>query len=171
MRTRPAPVVVAVLAVLAAASVGALAGCGPADDGPQSKAPPGPSVAERVKVLNADVFVIDGRHTRLADAITPQPIPDARCWAEALAAKQATLATRELVRNAGALRVAPTGKTDEYNRQIAHVILDNQDLARSLYDMGMAAQTSAGRFVWCQPVSAGGEGAPDYKSLMDFGPG
>jgi endonuclease YncB( thermonuclease family) len=128
-------------------------------------------MAERMQVLNADVFVIDGRHIRLADAVAPQPIPDARCWAEALAAKQATLAARELVRTSRKLRVEPTGKTDEYGRAIAHVFLDNQDLATLMHDAGFVADAQPGRFSWCAPLSAGGEGGPDFRALMDFSHG
>jgi hypothetical protein len=124
-----------------------------------------------VRVLNTDVLVVDGRHIRLADAAAPQPIPDARCWAEALAAKQATLVTRELVRSATQIRVLPTGRKDEYNREIAHVLLDNQDLGHTLHDAGLVAEAAPGRFNWCGPISKGGEGAPDLKSLMDFSRG
>ena len=149
-----------------------LAACGqhPAKE-PPFRPPAHASVAERVKVLNADVFVIDGRHIRLADAATPQPIPDARCWAEALAAKQATAAVRELVRSTDDLRVEFTGARDEYNREVAHVILDNQDLSRTLHDLGMAAEAPSRRFPWCDPISAGGEGAPDVHDLLDFSSG
>jgi endonuclease YncB( thermonuclease family) len=158
--------------VALASAAGALAGCGGRDDDAAPlRAPPGTSVAERVKVLNADVFVIDGRHVRLAGVAAPQPIPDARCWAEALAAKQATAATRDLVRDAQALQLQPTGARDEHNREIAHVVLDKQDLGATLHDMGLAAETSTGRFGWCDPISSDGAGAPDVKSLMDFAPG
>ena len=149
----------------------ALAGCGRKDEGPPPKPPAQPSVAERVRVLNADVLVIDGRHVRLAEAVAPQPIPDAHCWAEALAAKQSTEAVRELVRGAGDIRVEPTGGTDEYNRTIARVLLDNQDLGHALHDMGLVAEAAPDRFHWCDPISAGGQGAPDVKSLMDFSRG
>ena len=128
-------------------------------------------MAERVRVLNADVFVIDGRHIRLADAVAPQPIPYARCFAEALASKQAAMAVRDLVRGAGVLRVEPTGRTDEFNRQVAHVFLDNQDLAHTLHDLGMVAEAQPGRFDWCAPLTAAGEGAPEVRTLMDFSRG
>lgn len=146
------------------------AGCQRREE-PPFRPPAGPSVADRVQVLNADVLVIDGRHVRLAGAVTPQPIPDARCWAEALAAKQATAAVRDLVRSARDVRVEPTGRTDPYNRAIARVILDGQNLGHVLHDQGMAAETESGRFAWCDPISRGGEGAPDVKSLMDFSRG
>jgi hypothetical protein len=37
--------------------------------------------------------------------------------------------------------------------------------------MGFAAEAGPGRFRWCAPISAGGEGAPDVRSLMDFSRG
>jgi hypothetical protein len=146
----------------------ALGGCG----GPEAefRPPPqvGPSVAERVKVLNADVLVVDGQHVRLAEAYAPQPIPDARCWAEALASKQATQEVRSLVHDAKEIHTAPTGRRDEYNRFVSHVTLDGADLSRTLQDAGLAAATPQGRFEWCNPISKGDAGAPALKALMDF---
>ncbi|CAN7165787.1 nuclease [Phenylobacterium sp. LjRoot225] len=150
--------------------VAALAGCRRQAE-PPLQAPPGLSVAERVRVLNADVLVVDGRHVRLAGSAPPQPIPDARCWAEALAAKQATVAVRDLIRAAHDLRIEPTGQTDAYNRSIARVLLDNQDLATTLHDAGLAADAPRGRFGWCDPISKGEAGAPDFRALMDLSPG
>jgi len=164
-RLVPASVAVALTAAL---SLGE-AGCRRKPE-PPLQAPPGngPSVAERVKVLNADVLIVDGRHVRLADAVAPQPIPDARCWAEALAARFATSAVRDRMSDARDIRVEPTGRTDEYNRIIAHVFLDNQDLAASLHDDGLVATSTTGRFGWCAPISELEPGAPDVRSLMDF---
>jgi endonuclease YncB( thermonuclease family) len=158
------------LAALLVAGGLALAGCGRRAE-PPLQAPAGLTVAERVRVLNADVLVIDGRHVRLAGAATPQPIPDARCWAEALAAKQATAAVRDLVRGARTLSIQPTGQTDSYNRAIAHVLLDDQDLARTLHDAGLAADKPLDGFGWCEPISKEEPGAPEFKALMDFGGG
>jgi hypothetical protein len=160
-----------VAAVLMLAVVTALAACSRRPPEPPPRPAAGLSVAERVRVLNGDVLVVDGRHIRLADAVAPQPVPDARCWAEALAAKQTTAILRELVRSAQDIKVQPTGARDEYNREIAHVVLDHQDLGRTLHDMGLIAEAQPGRFSWCNPISAGGEGAPDVRTLMDFGGG
>lgn len=159
-----------VAVALAAALALSQAGCRRKPE-PPLQAPPsaaGQTVAERVKVLNADVLVVDGRHVRLADAVAPQPIPDARCWAEALAAQFATAAVRDRMSEARDIRVEPTGRTDEYNRVIARVFLDNQDLAASLHDDGLVATSATGRFGWCGPISEQEPGAPDVKSLMDF---
>lgn len=158
-----------VAVVLAALTLG-VGGCRRRPE-PPLQAPPsksGPSVAERVQVLNADVLIVDGRHVRLADAAAPQPVPDARCWAEALAARLATSAVRARIGDARAIRLQPTGRTDEYNRVIAQVFLDNQDLAASLHDEGLIATGVTGRFGWCAPISEQEPGAPDVRSLMDF---
>jgi len=140
---------------------------------PPFNPPREPAFGDRVRVLNADVFVIDGKHVRLAGAVTPQPVPDARCWAEGLAAKQATAIVREMIKDAIDVRVEPTGKTDAYNRAISHVFLDGQDLATKLHDAGMAAEAEpdSRSFSWCGAISEGGAGAPDVKSMMDFSRG
>jgi endonuclease YncB( thermonuclease family) len=96
-------------------------------------------------------------------------VPDARCWAEALAAKQATLDVRSLIQEAKSIDLAPTGRRDEYNRVVAHVHLGGADLSQTLYDLGLAAQKPEGRFGWCEPISKGEAGAPPLKAMMDFG--
>lgn len=160
-----------VAATMVLALAGVISGCRRAPE-PPFNPPPGQAVAQRVRVLNADVLVVDGKHIRLAGAATPQPIPDARCWAEALAAKQSTAAVREMMKNALSIRVEPTGRTDEYNRAVSRVFLDNQDLAALLHGQGMAAETKdARRFAWCAPISEGGEGAPNVRTLLDFSRG
>ena len=162
------------IAVAASLILATTAGCRRKEEPPFGGGrPPGPTVSERVRVLNADVFLVDGKHIRLAGAITPQPVPDARCWAEGLAAKQATAAVRELMKDALSIRVEPIGKTDAYNRAVSRVFLDGQDLAAKLHDAGMAAEgePDSRTFSWCAGVSEGGAGAPQIKSLMDFSRG
>ncbi|WP_374471231.1 nuclease [Phenylobacterium sp.] len=148
----------------------AITGCTGEDPQPQSSRTPGPgpSPAERVRVLAADVLVVDGQHIRLTGAWAPQPIPDARCWAEALAAKQATAAVRQMVEQAANLEAAPSTVRDAYNRTVTRVRLDELDLSQSLIDAGLAA-ASERRFDWCAPISQGQTGAPTLRALMDFG--
>lgn len=155
--------------MLAVGAALALGGCARREEPVRERVRTGPSVAERVRVLNADVFVVDGQHIRLAEAYAPQPIPDARCWAEALAAKQATIEVRGLMSEADSIELAPTGRRDEYNRIVAKVSLGGVDLARTLYDLGLAAQKAEGRFGWCEPISKGEAGAPPLRAMMDFG--
>jgi len=153
-------------------ALAALGGCREKPE-PPFNPPSRPVAGDHVKVLNADVFVIDGKHIRLAGAVTPQPVPDARCWAEALAAKQATETVRAMMRNAVDIKIEPTGKSDPYSRAISRVYLDGQDLTAKLHDNGMAAEAppDSRSFNWCGSVSEGGMGAPDVKSLLDFSGG
>jgi hypothetical protein len=74
-----------ILAALALAS--ALAACGKSQQPLKIEAPP--SITGHVRVLDADVLVIDGQHLRLANAYGPESLLHARCWAESLAADHA----------------------------------------------------------------------------------
>ena len=130
-----------------------------------------PSVLERVKVLNADVLIVDGKDIRVAGAYAPQPIPQARCWAEALAANQSAQVVRMLMRDAQSLTVEPTGERDEYNREITRVFVDRQDLSITLHQAGLTAAIEKGHFPWCEPMSLKAAGAPELRALMDLGGG
>jgi endonuclease YncB( thermonuclease family) len=105
---------------------------------------------------------------RLANVAAPQPLPHARCWAEAAAALQASRAARDLVGDAHSVQVTPAGGRDEYGRQLAQVSLDGADLGDALYAQGLAAHRPPGKFDWCAPLSEAGEGAPPTRALMDF---
>lgn len=144
----------------------ALAGCSPAE--PQAPAPARepPGIVDRVKVLNADILVVDGAHLRLSNAFAPEGVPNARCWAEAVAARQGMLAVQAMVRSAHAIAVKPTGGRDEYDRIYATVSLDGVDLGQTLYDEGIAAQPPKGRFAWCEPLSTAGEGPPSLSAIL-----
>jgi hypothetical protein len=137
---------------------------------PAERGESGPSVAERVSVLSGDTFIIDGRGVRLANAFAPEPIPRARCWAEALAAKQTARVVQQLIREATTIEVRPTGPRDEYNRQFAIVTLGGLDLGQTLYDEGLAGRPGTTRFPWCDPISKNAEGAPTIYSLMELKP-
>lgn len=112
--------------------------------------PPAPTIA----VLQSDVLVINGEAIRLADAVTPQPSPDACCAAEALAARQAGLRLKELVSGVRTATVTLTGAHDDLNRPYAHVLLDGEDPAHDLIEDGLAVASGDKRFDWCGPISA-----------------
>ncbi|MBO9558426.1 MAG: nuclease [Caulobacter sp.] len=150
------------LAVLTAA-------CQKTPDPPSSISLP-PGLGDRVRVLSADALVIDGKHVRLANAYAPQGIPDARCWAEAAAAKQATLWVRGHMRDARDVTVQPTGGFDEFHRELAVVQVDGVDLGQLMFENGLASRRSTGRdnrFPWCEPISAKAPDAPIVGSLLD----
>jgi endonuclease YncB( thermonuclease family) len=130
--------------------------------------PAGPTLAERVQVLNADVLVVDGLHVRLAGVWAPQPIPDARCWAEALAAREATARVREIVRQGREIQVAPSAEKDAYNRTVTRVTIDRLDLGQTLTESGLVAAVAEQHFGWCEPISRNEPGAPPLRTLMDF---
>ena len=81
-----------------------------------------------VMVLAGDILVIDGQHIHLAGVVTPQPLPAARCWAEAVAAKQTRLQVKALVTSATNIKVTPTGEYDAQRRILGQVNLDGVDL-------------------------------------------
>lgn len=143
----------------------ALAACGRAPE-PKPALAPAPSLSERVKVLNGDALTLDGEDLRLANAYAPQPIPDARCWAEALAAREAARELRTLVAEGREISIRRTGQRDEYNRALAYVTLDRLDLGDTLYSMGLAARRGPTPFRWCAGFSEAAAGAPTLQSLM-----
>ncbi|HET9160611.1 MAG TPA: hypothetical protein VFN88_08365, partial [Caulobacteraceae bacterium] len=158
-----ATLVLAVLAMLAA--------CGRKSEPPPAQSA-APTLKPAVTVLNADVLVIQGKHYRLANGYAPQPVPDARCWAEAVAARQATRVVADMVSRAGAVTAQSTGGEDEYARIFAKISIDGTDLGDVLFKDGLAARPPGGRrFEWCDPISRNGSGAPDVFSMMELAPG
>jgi endonuclease YncB( thermonuclease family) len=123
----------------------------------------------QVVVVEPDALVVDGRHVRLSNALTPHLVPRAHCWAEAVAARQARDAVRSLVAEAREVTVSPTGGVDEYNRSLSRVSLDGRDLGQALVDRGMAAPTRVLAFDWCAPLSTSLASGPPVAVLADAG--
>ncbi len=130
--------------------------------------PPPPRSAQ-VVVLEPDALVVDGRHVRLSNAVAPQLVPHARCWAEAVAARQARDAVRSLVIEARDVTVTPTGGVDEYTRSLSRVSLDGRDLGQALLGRGMAAPPDRRPFDWCAPLSTSLAAGPPLAVLADAG--
>jgi endonuclease YncB( thermonuclease family) len=118
----------------------------------EAAAAAGPSTS--VAVLQSDVLVINGQAVHLADAVTPQPSPNARCAAEALAARQAVLRLKTLASGVKTVTVTPTGVRDSANRPFAHILLDGEDPAHDLIIDGLAVAPGDKAFDWCGPISA-----------------
>lgn len=155
---------------LAAGLVASLAGCKQPAPLLADDKPPPVAVVDRVQVLSADTLIIDKKSVRLANAFAPEPIPQARCWAEATASNEATEAVRAMVRAARTVDVRTVGGADEYNRAFSLVALDGLDLGQTLYDRGLAARPgeTRRRFEWCNPISQQDPGAPTISSLMKY---
>lgn len=144
----------------------ALAACGRADPPLRASAPE--SITDHVRVLDADVLVIDGKHVRLANAYAPEALLHARCWAESLASDRAAGYVKELVQRARTYAFRPTGDTDGYGRTYGLMSIDGADLGDTLYGAGLASRPSTPRFDWCGPISQQAQGAPKISSLYNF---
>ena len=131
---------------------------------PLASAPP-VSITGHVRVLDADVLIIDGKHVSLANAYGPESLLHARCWAESLASDHAAEYVKQLVEHARSYDFKPNGETDGYNRAVGYMTIDGADLGDMLYNQGLAARPAEPRFNWCQPISQKAEGAPKISSL------
>ncbi|MGZ3280919.1 MAG: thermonuclease family protein, partial [Caulobacteraceae bacterium] len=120
---------------------------------PPLKASPPPSIDGHVRVLDADVLVIDGKHVKLANAYAPEALLHARCWAESLASDHAAEFVKDLVQRARAYDFKPTGGEDDFGRTVGLVTIDGADLGDILYNAGLASRPATPRFDWCQPIS------------------
>jgi endonuclease YncB( thermonuclease family) len=154
-------------ALTALALVSALAACSKPE--PPLKASAPASIADHVRVLDADGLVIDGKHVRLANAYAPESLLHARCWAESLASDHAAEFVKDLVQRARSYDFKATGDTDSYGRTVGLVSIDNADLGDILYNAGLASRPSAPRFDWCGPISKKAEGAPKISALYNLG--
>jgi hypothetical protein len=154
-------------AILAAALVSAaLAACGKPE--PPLKATAPPSITGHVRVLDADVLVIDDKHVKLANAYAPEPLLHSRCWAESLASDHAAEFVKNLVQRASSYDFKPTGDTDSFGHTLGLVTIDGADLGDILYNAGLASRPATPRFDWCGPISKQAAGAPKISSLYTF---
>lgn len=157
----------AVLPALAAALLGAAA-CAPK---PHAAEPQNRAIEplHHIQVVEADAMAIDGRHVRLANASAPERLPRSRCWAEALAAREARAKVVQMATDARDIDITPTGGTDEYGRAFARVSFDGLDVGQNLLDNGLAVRPGSKPFDWCAPVSKDIEGGPNISALADLG--
>ncbi|RAK56435.1 thermonuclease family protein [Phenylobacterium deserti] len=155
-------------ALLAPALVAAaLAACSPREEARTSSRT---DVAlNDVQATQGDALMINGKHVRLANAEAPLRTPYARCWAESIAGREARKRAADLATAANEIDIQSTGKTDEYGRTIAKVLLDGLDLGDSLVQDGYAVRPGAEPFDWCAPVSTNIENAPNINALSDLG--
>ena len=153
------------LAALAPILGGPLLGaCEPQQDAVVAPAVPA-SIVGRVRVLDADVLIVDGKHVRLANAYAPESLLHARCWAESLASDRAAEYVKDLIDHARSFDFKPNGQTDTYNRAVGLMTIDGADLGDILYEQGLAARPVEPRFDWCQPISKQADGAPKISTL------
>ena len=149
-------------------ALAALAACQPKPH--IAAANPLPESFNQVVVLDADHLVLDGKKVQLANAVAPSAIPGARCWSEAMAAKQGRRAVREMFFAARHIDVRDTGQRDADGRSVALVQLDGVDLGETLLQLGLAAKPAAKRLDWCAPLSSRMAEGPSLAALGDLNP-
>jgi endonuclease YncB( thermonuclease family) len=150
--------------ILAMALLLALAACG--GDEPLLADDVGDVELNNVKVVDAQIMVIDGRRIRLANVQAPVLAPLSRCWGEAIAAKEAVLYLQQLVHEGRTVEVEPTGRKDSIGRDLAHVRIDGLDVGDALYEQSLVARPSEHPFRWCEPMSRQTTGAPPMDPVL-----
>lgn len=103
--------------------------------------------SSEIDVVGPSTLRVEGRLIRLAGVSVPQPAPRARCWAEALLAREAMEvlhAETDYVRDLE-IEAAPNSQGR------VKVLVHGRDLSRLLIDRGVAAQTGEG-WDWCGPL-------------------
>lgn len=90
-----------------------------------------------------------GQRYRIANIDTPEIGRSARCAAERRLGETARRRVRDHLAAARALRVEPTGRTDDYGRIVARVVIDGRDLGTMLIAEGVARTWQGRRQPWC----------------------
>lgn len=108
-----------------------------------------------VEVLDGATLRVDGEIVRLDGVSAPRTAPAARCWAEALLAREAMEALRARAVFVRDIQIVPTSA----DPSLARVLIDGRDLSRLLIDEGLAAPTGEG-WDWCGPIALDARRAP-----------
>lgn len=86
---------------------------------------------------------------RLVNIDTPETGSRASCPAERAQGEAATQAVRDLIANAQSFEARPTGRNDQYGRNIAYVLVDGRDLGETLMEEELARPWRGRRYPWC----------------------
>ena len=110
-------------------------------------------VSERSVRIGTEVFV-------LAGVDLPKPAPQARCWAEALLAREARMALDGLVRGSQRVHTQQERRLTS-GEMTAQVEVNGEDLSEALVQAGFAVRSDEKAFDWCGPVDVAVEGSPE----------
>ena len=153
------------LPALALAALLALAACD--DRSPLlTEDSPAEEALKDVRVVDAEIMIVDGRRIRLANVEAPALAPLSRCWGEAIAAKEAVSFLQQMVREGRTVEVEPTGDPDATGRQPARVRIDGLDVGDALYEQSLVARPGPRPFRWCDPMSRATAGAPPMDPVL-----
>lgn len=112
--------------------------------------------------IGTDVYV-------LAGIDTPRPAPHARCWAEALLAREARMALDGLVQNSARIHTQHEHKPAS-GQLTALVEVNGEDLSEAMVSAGFGVRSDGTRFDWCGPVDPTLRNAPELGYAAAFGP-
>ena len=87
---------------------------------------------------------------RLENIDAPESIRGAKCPEEAALADQATREAWRLLLSAKRVEARPSGRIDKYNRVIARIFLDGEDLGEALIAKGLAKPWRGRHAKWCE---------------------
>jgi endonuclease YncB( thermonuclease family) len=119
-----------------------------------------------VKVVDAEIMIIDGRRIRLSNVEAPALAPMSRCWGEAIAAKEAVAYLQQMVREGRTVEVEPEARRDPIGRTLARVRIDGLDVGDAMYEQSLVARPGPRPFRWCEPMSRSTEGAPPMDPVL-----
>ena len=147
----------------------ALAACGRGREIPPASTDAPPPLTDRVRVVDAQSLVIDGQRVRVSNIDAPELFPGARCWAEAVLAKQAFFTVLETVQQGQDVQLRPEGRQNRWGQALAGVEVDGVDLGDLLYQQGLASRPTGRRFDWCGELQTHAPGAPTLDPLFADG--
>lgn len=87
---------------------------------------------------------------RLENVDAPETIRRARCPEEAALADQATREAWRMILAARRVEARPSGRIDRYNRVVAKISVDGEDLGEALIAKGLARPWTGQRAKWCK---------------------
>lgn len=87
---------------------------------------------------------------RLENIDAPESIRSAKCPEEAALADQATREAWRMILAAERVEARPSGRIDKYNRVIARIFLDGDDLGEALIAKGLAKPWKGKHAAWCE---------------------
>ena len=119
-----------------------------------------------VTVVDAEVLIVDGKRVQLSNVDAPALVPTARCWGEAIAARDAVAFVQRMVSEGRVAEVRVEDEGEGRGRAFGRVLIDGLDVGDALYEESLAARPGKRPFRWCEPMSRSVEGAPPMDPVL-----
>ena len=119
-----------------------------------------------VTVVDAEVLIVDGKRVQLSNVDAPALVPTARCWGEAIAAREAVAFVQRIVSEGRVAEVRIEDEGQGRGRAFGRVLIDGLDVGDALYEQSLAARPGERPFRWCEGMSRQTEGAPPLDPVL-----